>query len=63
MKVWFHTSIYEMNLMFQGQNATYGPTDYDLFVGFNRVVSGTFRTGTGLCRAVVTLNTAGGKPY
>ena len=44
-----------------GQNATYGRSDYDVYVGFNRVVAGSFRNGFGLCRVKVTLQEGDGK--
>ena len=37
-----------------GQAATYGPVNYDIFFGLNRVITSSFRSGTGLCRAVIT---------
>ena len=38
-----------------GQNTTYGEKDYDVYAGFNRVVAGNFRSGSGLCRVTVSL--------
>ena len=43
-----------------GQNTTYGEIDYDIYVGLNRVVGGNYRTGSGLCKAVITLQQGGG---
>lgn len=39
----------------RGQPPEYGMLDYDVFVGFNRVVAGTFRNGSGICRASIKL--------
>ncbi len=44
----------------EGQNTTYGEIDYAVYVGLNRVVGGNFRIGSGLCRAVITLQRGGG---
>lgn len=44
-----------------GQNTTYGDKDYDVFAGFNRVVAGNFRFGTGLCKVTITLYQDGGE--
>ena len=41
--------------MLDGQNATYGDMDYDVYAGFNRVVGGDYRSGSGLCRVTVSL--------
>ncbi|KAK2183708.1 hypothetical protein NP493_299g03072 [Ridgeia piscesae] len=40
-----------------GQNTTHGDVERDIYVGFNRIVVGDYRTGSGLCRAVITLMT------
>ena len=38
-----------------GQNVTYGEKDHNVYVGLNRVVAGSFRSGSGLCNATITL--------
>ncbi|ELU05578.1 hypothetical protein CAPTEDRAFT_195743 [Capitella teleta] len=38
-----------------GQNTTFGDKDSDVYAGFNRVVAGNFRFGSGLCRVTITL--------
>lgn len=38
-----------------GQDTEYGLKDYSVYVGLNRVVAGTYRSGSGLCRATITL--------
>ena len=38
-----------------GQNTSHGGVDYAVYAGFNRVVGGDYRVGSGLCRAVITL--------
>lgn len=38
-----------------GQNTTVGRPDRFVYVAFNRVVAGDFRSGSGLCRAMITL--------
>ncbi len=38
-----------------GQNTSFGEKDYDVYAGFNRVVSGPFRHGSGLCEVTITL--------
>jgi hypothetical protein len=43
-----------------GQNTTFGDKDYDVYAGFNRVVAGNFRFGSGLCRVSITLYKEGG---
>lgn len=43
-----------------GQNTTYGEAERDIYVGFNRIVVGDYRTGSGLCRAAITLLTIEG---
>lgn len=46
----------------QGQTPLVGVPDYDIFAGFNRVPSGTYRFGAGLCKATITIvKTADGK--
>ncbi|CAH1786874.1 unnamed protein product [Owenia fusiformis] len=39
-----------------GQETLYGKTDYNLYAGFNRVVAGTYRSGSGLCKVAITLH-------
>ena len=36
-----------------GQPTTYGPIDYDIYFSMNRVVHGTGRPGTGLCKVII----------
>ncbi|XP_014668020.1 PREDICTED: signal peptide, CUB and EGF-like domain-containing protein 3 [Priapulus caudatus] len=38
-----------------GQKTMYGARDYAVYVGFNRVVAGNYRNGSGLCKATVIL--------
>ncbi|XP_035671935.1 signal peptide, CUB and EGF-like domain-containing protein 1 isoform X8 [Branchiostoma floridae] len=38
-----------------GQRPMYGEVDYYIYAGFNRVPAGTFRSGSGLCKASVIL--------
>lgn len=38
-----------------GQNTSYGSPDYHIYVGMNRVVAGSYRSGSGLCKATITL--------
>lgn len=38
-----------------GQKSLTGLVDYDLYAGFNRVVGGQFRNGSGLCMAKIIL--------
>ena len=44
-----------------GQNTTYGQKEYSVYAAFNRVIAGKYRQGSGLCRAIVTLNRGAGK--
>lgn len=46
-----------------GQNTTHGRPDRYVYVGFNRVVAGDFRSGSGLCRAMITLYADNGKSH
>ena len=46
-----------------GQETLYGKVDYDVFFGFNRVVAGNFRNGSGLCSVSIKLITFPGKRY
>ena len=46
-----------------GQNTTFGDKEFAVYAGFNRVVVGDFRSGFGLCKATITLQTGGGKYY
>ncbi|VDI62204.1 signal peptide, CUB and EGF-like domain-containing protein 3 isoform X1 [Mytilus galloprovincialis] len=39
----------------KGQDTEYGLKDYSVYVGLNRVVAGSYRSGSGLCRATITL--------
>ena len=39
----------------QSQNTTYGDVENNLYAGFNRVVAGSYRSGSGLCTAQITL--------
>ncbi|XP_013414319.1 signal peptide, CUB and EGF-like domain-containing protein 1 isoform X2 [Lingula anatina] len=41
-----------------GQEAVYGEKDYYVYAGFNRVVAGTFRNGSGLCRVGISMHEA-----
>eukprot|EP00058_Branchiostoma_floridae_P022746 XP_002608236.1 hypothetical protein BRAFLDRAFT_87902 [Branchiostoma floridae] len=43
-----------------GQRPMYGEVDYYIYAGFNRVPAGTFRSGSGLCKASVILLKAKG---
>ena len=43
-----------------GQNTTFGDVEHDIYVGFNRIVAGDYRNGSGLCRAAITLLTIEG---
>ena len=36
-----------------GQSTTYGSVDYLLILSMNCVITSNFRSGTGLCRAVI----------
>ena len=48
----------------ENQSPLYGLPDYSIYAGFNRVPSGSYRSGSGLCRATVVLankNDQGGK--
>ncbi|KAL3842050.1 hypothetical protein ACJMK2_020115, partial [Sinanodonta woodiana] len=38
-----------------GQKPVHGEIDYYIYIGFNRVVAGSFRNGTGLCYATISL--------
>ena len=37
-----------------GQVVSFDPVNYDIFFGMNRVIIGNYRSGKGLCRAVIT---------
>ncbi|XP_070546934.1 signal peptide, CUB and EGF-like domain-containing protein 1 isoform X3 [Ptychodera flava] len=39
----------------KGQVPLHGQVDYNIYAGFNRVPAGDFRSGSGLCKATVTL--------
>lgn len=44
-----------------GQKPVFGVKDYAVYVGFNRVVAGSYRQGSGLCKATVILQRHDGK--
>ena len=44
-----------------GQQTEYGEVDYNVFIGFNRVVAGSFRNGSGLCSVNIKLISFPGK--
>ena len=46
-----------------GQNTSHGRPDYFVYAGFNRVVAGSFRNGSGLCRAMITLHADKGQQF
>ena len=37
-----------------GQATNYGPVNYDIFFSMNRVINRASRSGTGLCKAIIT---------
>lgn len=44
-----------------GQEPLYGSVEYDVYFGFNRVVAGNYRNGSGLCSVSLKLLTYSGK--
>lgn len=46
-----------------GQETLYGAQEQKVYVGFNRVVAGEFRSGTGLCQATIELYSYDGQYY
>lgn len=44
-----------------GQETLYGDVEHDVYIGFNRVVAGNFRNGSGLCSATIQLYSSPGK--
>lgn len=40
-----------------GQETLYGEIEHNVYIGFNRVVAGNFRNGSGLCSATIQLYT------
>ena len=44
-----------------GRNASHERPGRHVYIGFNRVVGGEYRTGSGLCRATITMQTLKGK--
>ena len=46
---------YESRHLFtlNGQATTYGPINYDIYFSMNRVIHGTHRPGTGLCKVII----------
>ena len=44
-----------------GQETVYGAVEHNLYIGFNRVISGNFRNGSGLCSATIQLYSFPGK--
>ena len=46
-----------------GQDTLYGDVEHNVYIGFNRVVAGNFRNGSGLCTATIQLYTFPGNKY